>query len=204
MKYTVLIEKSPDMGWCKFFCILMLCAMLLGCGSKNVQTDSQQEGTAINGPVCLEIEMDSTQYENDSTIYDARLQEHPFTTDALELFEKNADSISSRKIQVYDRTYLLKKVCYHDSYLLFAENAEYGTSLLEAVISDTLMPLSNHIRVGHDRKKLETYYHRSIKQDVIRFVDESEFTEVKIYMKQDVIRKIIFVCYECENELGLY
>ena len=67
MKYTVLIEKSPDTGWCKFFCILMLCAMLFACGSKNVQTGLQQEGTAINGPVCSEIEMDSTQYENDST-----------------------------------------------------------------------------------------------------------------------------------------
>ena len=93
---------------------------------------------------------------------------------------------------------------YHDSYLLFAESDEYGNSLLQAVIFDTLISLTNHVRVGNERKQLETYYQRNIKCDTIHIIDESEFTEIKVYMKHDVIYKIIFICYECENELGIF
>ena len=182
--------------------ICLLIALAFGCSSQNTQqTNSRQEENAINHEPTLN--WDSTFMENDSTIYDSQLQTSPFTNSTIEWLENNADSINNHKIQAGERTYNLKKMCYHDSYMLFAESDEYGKSLLSAVISDTLISLSNHIKVGDERKKLEAYYHRKIKCDKIRFIDESEFTEVIIYLKKDAICKIIFVCYECENELGL-
>ena len=189
----------------KMLFIIYFVVLMFGCGSTNTKkSDSLKKEISENyEPTFNEIEWDSTIMENDSTIYDSQLQLSPFTKWAFECFKNNSDSIINHEIQVYDRTYNLKKVYYHDSYMLFAESDEYGNSLLQAVIFDTLIPLKNHIRVGSERKQLETYYQRNIKCDTIRIIDESEFTEIKIYMKHDVIYKIIFICYECENELGL-
>lgn len=178
---------------------------MYSCNFQNTrQTNFQLRENSHNHKLTLnEMEWDSTVMENDSTIYDSRLQALPFTNATIECFEKHADSISHQKIQVYDRTYNLKKIYYHDSYMLFAENDEYGKSLIVAVISDTIISLANHIKVGMGKNQLEVYYNRNIKRDTIYLIDESEFTEIKIHIKHDVIYKIIFVCYECENELGL-
>lgn len=186
--------------------VVLFIVLICSCSCTNTQEIDfhKKENFQNDGLIFNEKEWDSTIMENDSTIYDSRLQMSPFTNGAFEWFEKNSDSISNQKIQVCDRTYNLKKMYYHDSYLLFAESDEYGNSLLQAVIFDTLISLTNHVRVGNERKQLETYYQRNIKCDTIHIIDESEFTEIKVYMKHDVIYKIIFICYECENELGIF
>jgi histidinol phosphatase-like enzyme len=75
--------------------------------------------------------------------------------------------------------------------------------LLEAYILDPSISLANHIKIGDKKQDLEIYYHRNIKSKTIFIIDESEFTEIKIHLKEQKIVKITFICYEIENQLGL-
>ena len=186
---------------------LILCILLIlvfGCEFENSkQTYLQPKENTDDCILSSEIKWDSTDIEDDSTIYDSRLQISPFIAEDIDLFEKEADSVHLQMLQVNDIDYTLKKIYNNNSYIIFVESPKYGKSLLEAYILDPSISLANHIKIGDKKQDLEIYYHRNIKSKTIFIIDESEFTEIKIHLKEQKIVKITFICYEIENQLGL-
>ncbi len=140
--------------------------------------------------------------ESDSCLYDPKLIIKPIDDSILQYFILNHDATDTIKANIPE--YVVVKYKMKESYIIAYESDETGRVIIMFLFNDNDLSLENGIRIGDNLRKIKALYNRAILYgNVVSIIEESEMAEIKLFVKDEVIVKIIYMNYESCYELDL-
>jgi len=140
--------------------------------------------------------------ESDSCLYDPELIMKPIDESVVQYFLLHYDAIDTIISSLPD--YVVVKYRMKDSYIIVYEDKERTRTVITFLFGNNGLTLSKGICVGDSLSKIKALYDRDVLYgNIISIIEESEMAEIKLFLKHDVIKKIMYSDYESCYSLDL-
>jgi hypothetical protein len=140
--------------------------------------------------------------ESDSCLYDPELIMKPIDDSTVQYFVLNHDAIDTIKNGLPD--YLVVKYKLEKSYIVAYEGIERTRNVISFLFEDNGLTLLKGISIGDSLSKIKTLYNRNVLYgNIVSIIEESEMAEIKLFFRNDIIKRIMYVDYESCFEFDL-
>lgn len=140
--------------------------------------------------------------ESDSCLYDPELIIKPIDDSVAQYFILNYDMTDTLK--TCQPNHIVVKYIIGNSYITTYEGRDVRRKIIAFLFNDKGPFLSKGISVGDAISKIKALYNRDVLSgNIISIIEESEMAEIKLYFKDDIVTKIIYMDYESCYGLNL-